>query len=237
MTVITLSRQLGSHGDDIAAGVAARLKLRLIDAATISRAAQQAGVPSPALAEMEHEGERGLASQVLKALNTMPSFTSPPEPGGSATQAPGTPLPFAGLFSPLARPLSASLDDHVRMVGLVVQALAREGDVLVVGRGGQVLLRKQPDAFHVQIVAPFLSRVKELMTREGLDKRAAQNRVRANDRARADYLRRYHDVDWLDPTLYHLVINSGCLSVKVAVDLIVMAYQASTGVAEPNAGK
>jgi hypothetical protein len=50
--------------------------------------------------------------------------------------------------------------------------------------------------------------------------------VRASDRGRADYLRRYHGVDWLDPTLYHLVINTGWVSVATAVDLIVAAQQA-----------
>jgi len=228
MPLITLSRQIGCHGEEIAAGVAARLGLRLIDAETISRAALQAGVPSRALAEMEHEGERGLASQVLKALRTMPSPTVPTEPGGRPSEVPGVSLPFAGLFSPMAPPLSASLESQVRMVGLIIQGLAREGNVLVMGRGGQVLLRRQPRALHIQIVAPFLYRVKAVMLAERLNKRAAENRVRANDRARADYMRRYHGVDWLDPTLYHLVINRGCLSVQAAVDLVVTAHNLST---------
>jgi hypothetical protein len=234
MTVITLSRELGSHGEEIAALVAARLGLRLIDAESISRAAQQAGVPSRALAEMEHEGESGLANQVLKALRTMPSPTAPVEPGSPPSDAPAVALPFAGLFSPIAPPLSASLESNVRMVGLVVQGLAREGNILVMGRGGQALLRKEPGAFHVQIVAPFVYRVKSVMTAERLGKRAAENRVKADDRARADYLRRYHGVNWLDPTLYHLVVNTGCLPVEAAVELIIMAHKAWTEAAAAN---
>jgi cytidylate kinase len=64
------------------------------------------------------------------------------------------------------------------------------------------------------------------MTRYKLDKRAAQNRLRTSDRARFDYLRRYHDADWLDPTLYHLVINTGWISVPAAVELIISAQRA-----------
>jgi cytidylate kinase len=118
------------------------------------------------------------------------------------------------------------LESYVRMVGLVIRGLAREGNVLVVGRGGQVLLRKYPCALHVQIVAPMRDRINAVMTREGLPWRAAQSRVRASDRARFDYLRRYHDVNWLDPTLYHLVLNTGRVSVVTAVNLIVSAHQA-----------
>jgi cytidylate kinase len=231
MTVITISRQLGSHGEEIAAGVAQALDLRLIDAGTINRAAHKAGVPQVALAELEHEGERGLASQMLKALRTMPS-TVPLGvlPGDEDEMAyieqSGRTIPFGGLFSPLVPPISASLESYVRMVGLVIRGLAHEGNVLIVGRGGQMLLRKHPRAMHVQIVAPLAHRTMVVMERQGLDRRGAQNRVRASDRARFDYLRRYHDADWLDPTLYHLVINSARVSVATAVDLIVATQRA-----------
>jgi cytidylate kinase len=248
MAVITLSRQLGSHGEEIAVAVAQALALRLIDATLINQAAQRAGVPEMALAELAREEGRGLANNVLKALQAMPSLSSPyaPYPEDATGSSPAVPpandlgeaaaaaspglsgltIPFAGLFSPLAPPISASLEEYVRMVGLVIRGLAREGNVLILGRGGQVLLRKHPEALHVQIVAPFEERVQVVIDRQGLSQRAAQNRVRTSDRSRFDYLRRYHDADWLDPTLYHLVINTGGVSVATAVDLIVTAHQA-----------
>lgn len=234
MTVITLSRQLGSSGEEIATLVAQTLGLRLIDAATINEAALRAGVPRVALAEMEHEGERGLANQVLKALRTMPSLGSGPSGAGlpaSAEEASHRGLstitfPFIGLFSPTVPPISASLEGYVRMVGLVIRGLAHEGNVLILGRGGQVLLRHHPGALHIQTVAPRSNRVQVVTTRYGLDARDAQNRVRASDRSRSDYLRRYHDADWLDPTLYHLVINSGRVPVTTAVELIIAAQRA-----------
>jgi cytidylate kinase len=234
MIVITLSRELGSHGDEIAVRVAQELGLRLIDAETINRAAQQAGVPRTALAELEQEGERGLANQVLKALRTMPGlrsaapFSTPPA-SEEDTAAPGfstVTFPFVGLFSPTVPPLSASLEGYVRMVGLVIRGLAHEGNVLLLGRGGQVLLKDHPGTLHIQTVAPLAHRVEVLMTRHALNKRGAQSRVRASDRARFDYLRRYHNVDWLDPTLYHLVINTARVPIATAVNLIIDAQHA-----------
>lgn len=231
MSVITLSRQLGSHGGEIAIEVAKALNLRLIDAETINQAAQRAGVPRIALAELEHEGEWGLANQVLKALRTMPSLrsTSAFPSREAATEEATYPrmssvtIPFAGLFSPTVPPISASLEGYVRMVGLVIRGLAHEGNVLIVGRGGQVLLKDHAGALHVQTVAPQAYRVQMLMERLSLSKRDAQSRLRTSDRARFDYLRRYHGVDWLDPTLYHLVINAGRLPIAPAVDLIIAA--------------
>jgi len=229
MTVITFSRQLGSQGEEIAAKVAQALDLRLIDIDTINQAAEKAGVPSQALVELEHEGERSLANQVLKALRIMPSLQGPAPAGegDAATQGLSTmTIPFAGLFSPTVPPISASLESYVHMVGLVIRGLAREGNVLILGRGGQVLLKNHPGTLHIQIVAPLAYRVEVLKARHALSARDAGNRLRASDRARADYLRRYHDADWLDPTLYHLVINTGRVSIPAAVDLIIHAHRA-----------
>lgn len=233
MTVITVSRQLGSHGEEIATLVAQRLGLRLIDAGTINEAALRAGVPRIALAEMEHEGERGLANQVLKALRTMPALGSgtsapvlPTDLGDTSYQGMSTiTIPFIGLFSPTVPPISASLEGYVRMVGLVIRGLAHEGNVLILGRGGQVLLKNHPGAVHIQTVAPRTHRIQVITERYGLTTRDAHNRLRASDRSRFDYLRRYHDVDWLDPTLYHLVINTGRVPLAKAVDLIIAAQR------------
>jgi cytidylate kinase len=112
------------------------------------------------------------------------------------------------------------------MVDLVIRGLAQEGNVLIFGRGSQVLLRNHPNALHAQVVAPRAYRVQILMERLSLDKRSAQNRLRASDRARADYVRRYHDANWLDPTLYHLTINTGRIPLASAVDLIIAAHKA-----------
>src|SRR4030043_494138 len=116
MTVITLSRQLGSHGREVADEVARALNLRLIDAETINRAAQQAGVPERALAEMEHEGHQNLASRVLNALRTMPALSPGGEMSPAQAEAPSLTLPFVGLFSPTVSPLSASVEGYVRLV-------------------------------------------------------------------------------------------------------------------------
>ena len=225
MTIVTISRQLGSGGNKIAAGVAEAMSLRFIDREMINRAAHEAGVPKIALQEMEYEGQRTLVEQVLDILRQMPATPNPPE---TAQREAATPLSvhFGGIFSPTLRPMSTAMNDYVRMVGMVIRDLAREGRVIIVGRGSQVLLKDHPAALHVQIIAPFWHRVKKIMEREGLERRAAVSRVRTSDRARADYLRRYHNVHWLDPQLYDLVINTAKVPVEVAATLIVEASRA-----------
>lgn len=225
MAIVTISRQLGSGGNEIATGVAEVLGSRFIDREIMNRAAYEAGVPKAALQEMEYEGQRTLVEQVLGVLRQMPPIPNPPE---TARREAVTPLSvhFGGIFSPTLRPMSTNMDDYVRMMGIIIRDLAKEGRVIIVGRGSQVLLEDYPTALHVQIIAPFWHRVKVVMEREDLERRAAVSRVRTSDRARADYLRRYHNVNWLDPQLYDLVINTAKVPVEVAVGLIVEASRA-----------
>ena len=63
----------------------------------------------------------------------------------------------------------------------------------------------------------------ELAERDGFTQEEAARRVKASDQARRDYMRRYHGVDWLDPTLYDMVINTNKISVPLAASTIVGA--------------
>jgi cytidylate kinase len=223
MAVVTLSRQLGAGGSEIACAVAEALSLRVIDRRTIDRAALNAGVPELALHELEYEGRRGLVQRVLDALKASPAIPSAVE-----MQQSDAVVPVAmqrGIFTP-ARPLmSAAMEDYVRMVGAVIKDMAVEGNVMIIGRASQVLLKDHPEALHVQIVAPLQQRVEKRMRLQGMTQRAATDQVRASDRARAAYLRRYYGADWLDPQLYDLVINTGEVSIQTAVQLVVLAQR------------
>lgn len=220
--VITVSRQLGSHGGEIGARVAEALGLRFVDREIIRQAAQEAGVPEVALQEMEYEGKRSLIERILNSMKAMPPI--PPTPEASLREpAASIPLPFGGILSPAIPPFAATMNDYVHMVEMVIRDLAKGGDVVIVGRGSQVLLRDLPQVFHLQVVAPFEQRVETIMEREGLERREAIARVKASDQSRREYLRRYHRVEWLDPTLYDLVINTGKIPLPLAVEVVAAA--------------
>jgi cytidylate kinase len=221
MAIITLSRQIGAGGSEIAAGVAKALGLRIIDREAIDRASMEAGVPEIALHELGYEGRRGLMQRILDALKTSPAIPSVIEMQRREAVAPLT-RPPRGIFTPTMPLLSAAMEDYVRMVGMVILNMAKEGCVLIVGRGSQVLLRDDPEILRVQIVAPLPRRIEKLMRIEGLTQREATQRILASDQARADYMRRYYGVNWLDPQLYDLVINTGRTSIQTAVQLVVL---------------
>jgi cytidylate kinase len=213
--IVTISRQLGSQGDIIASRVASALGLLIVDREYTFRAAIAAGLPAALLQRLMYEGQHSFAGQIMDSLGSTPS-----EPADRAAPAPG---PLEGIFTPMLAPSGINLEDGVQVIGRLITDLARREEVLVLGQGGQVWLRNRRNACHVQVVAPYNLRIERVADREGVSRAVARRRVRASDQARAEYLARYHGVNWLDPLLYHYVINTGLTSLDTAVSLIVHA--------------
>jgi len=103
----------------------------------------------------------------------------------------------------------------------VIYDFARKGNVVIVGRGGQVLLRYLPGVLHVRIIAPFEVRLKRIMAAEGGDEKKAARLLNRSDRDSAGFLRSFFEVDWEDRNLYDLVINTDKLLTATGMNLIV----------------
>ncbi len=56
-------------------------------------------------------------------------------------------------------------------------------------------------------------------------RRQAQNLIEERDAASADYIKRFYEANWADPMLYHMVLNTGKLSLEQAANLIVQAVK------------
>jgi cytidylate kinase len=100
-----------------------------------------------------------------------------------------------------------------------------EGGV-VLGRGGVLVLADEPRAVHVLLGGSWEGRVARVAEREGTDRDEASRRVRAEDRARKEYVRRVFGVDPDDRTLYHLVVDTVALGIDATVELVVAASHA-----------
>jgi cytidylate kinase len=183
MGAITISRQMGSRGDELAGLVAQRLGWQQVSRDLINQAALAGGVPQVALAEIDEFG-------------------------------------FLGL-----RPSAKEWQAYQSQVKRIICELADEGDVVIVGRGGQVVLRGHPEVLHVRVVAPFEARVAQLRRERKVSRESAGACLEASDKARTRYLRRSHGVRLDDPTLYHLTINTGLLDLSQAAELVILGFQ------------
>lgn len=107
----------------------------------------------------------------------------------------------------------------------VMLDLAAAGNVVIVGRAGQVVLRDRADVLHVRLIAPENIRVERIADQHHITRQAAQAQVKASDRSRRLYLINCYEVDWNDPYLYHLSINTGLVGIEEATSLICQTAQ------------
>lgn len=115
---------------------------------------------------------------------------------------------------------------YITVIQTALYEFAEADNVVLMGRGGQWLLRGIPHVLRIRVMAPFDLRVKRVVK-----KMAAQMGERANPRSLADMVRRddaeksgrmryLYEVDVRDPALYDLVINTEKLSQEAAVEVI-----------------
>ncbi len=97
---------------------------------------------------------------------------------------------------------------------------ARKGNVVIVGRGGQVLLKDLPGVLHLRVIAPFEMRVKRFLEEKGGDEKQVSRLLRRNDRDSEGFIRTFFDMNWNDAALYDLVLNTQQISAETAVSMI-----------------
>lgn len=238
-TVITISRQLGSQGSYIAAAVAQKLNFRYLDREILHRAAETVGHPDAEMvAHLENrEVVPGFWGRLWATLQN--TATVPVEP--SATQREiyvynelaAMMMQAEGISREEAMARTLAREERIEkaasyaeLVRQVILEFADAGKAVIVGRGGQVILRDRNDVLRVRIVASEAVRVQRVMERQLVSYQEAARLVRQNDRERARYLKHFYGVDWHDPTLYDLILNTDKLTVDKAVDLIMLATQA-----------
>lgn len=102
----------------------------------------------------------------------------------------------------------------------VLEAAAR-GNVVIRGWGATCLLRPVPHAVCVRIMRPFAQRVEWLMEHLEIDDvGVAQAEIERSDQAHAARMHQQFGVNWGDPGLYDLVINTDRISVESGAQLI-----------------
>jgi cytidylate kinase len=107
----------------------------------------------------------------------------------------------------------------------VIYRFAAEGDCVIIGSGGGLLLRDVRHVLKVRVIAPRELRIQRLMatvdTRDAAAAReAAEEKLRQSDRDRSRYIRYLFNVDWADPAPYDLVLNTRVISPLTAIELL-----------------
>lgn len=105
----------------------------------------------------------------------------------------------------------------------VIYELAKRGNAVFLGRGSQLLLNAFDCAFHVLVTGSIKKRVQRVMEEKQIGGEAAEKLIRQSDQDKRGFLRYAFDEEWLNPSLYDLILNTDKLSVDSAVKILIAA--------------
>ncbi|MBV8083749.1 MAG: cytidylate kinase-like family protein [Chloroflexi bacterium] len=224
MPVVTLSRQLGSWGDEIGQDVARELGVSFVDREIIGAIAKRMDAPEQAVRDIEEKSPT-LAKRVANAI--IQAFADGTRLAPLVGVGPAPVLPTAEEVDAAATPpvFTFDLNDtlYLNFVREVVRELASGGNVVIMGRAAHLLLRDATAALHVHVVAPWETRVERIMADRTCSRESAEKSAHDSDSARESYANRFYQARWSDPTQFHLTVNTGLLTRPQACDLVVAA--------------
>jgi len=201
MSVITISRELGSEGDKIADLLCQELRYSRVGKDMLTHIAEEAGVDVQAVLAKE----RAVARRPKMISSDMTSLYSK---------------------DPSAFRKQAAIDDqtYARIVRKTMEKFAREGNAIIVGRGGQMILRDWPTALHIRLYASPEIRMRRLMERINISEADAKRRIARSDEQKRQYIRHAHkNASWKDLKYYHLAINTDHIPPEIAAQMIILA--------------
>jgi cytidylate kinase len=176
--MLTISRQSGSGGDEIARLLAAELGWRTLDNSRVEQLLVEKGFPQ-AVVESFNERRPDLWHR-----------------------------------------LSSGKERYLHYLKLASYEFARQGECIILGRGGQLMFAEVPGVLKIRIAAPLGDRVRKLGEGAGKDLRKALQMAQHSDNERSGFHRFLFHADWDSPYLYDLIINTHQLSPRGAADLI-----------------
>jgi hypothetical protein len=184
VNIITIEREYGCGGGDIAQLVANRLGWKLWDQRLTEEIARLANCPK-AVVEAREERNDPLYYRLFKSF-------------------------LRGSYEGSINAPKLNLVDSetiLKTTRRVVEHAAEKGNCVIVGRGSQQFLKNRPDTLRIFLYAPREDKVRRLLGR-GKSEKDAEELVDTVDRERADFIQKYFDSEWPDRPIYHGMLNT-----------------------------
>jgi cytidylate kinase len=184
VNIITIEREYGCGGGEIAQLVANRLGWKLWDQKLTEEIARLANCPKAVVQEREEKNDP-LYYRLFKSF-------------------------MRGSYEGAINAPKLNLVDSetiLKITRRVVEHAAEKGNCVIVGRGSQQFLKDRPDTLRVFLYAPRENKVQRLLKR-GKSEKEAEELVDIVDRERADFIQKYFNVEWPARTIYHTMLNT-----------------------------
>lgn len=107
-----------------------------------------------------------------------------------------------------------------RKLAEIVRTMAYNGNVIIVGRAGNVITKGLSNGFHVRLIAPAKWKINRLNQLYGMPIKEAEQAIIQKDKERDSYIREFLKFDNADPQNYPMVLNMGYMSSEEASKII-----------------
>ena len=191
--IITVGRQYGSGGREVALKLAERLNIPFYDKELLNEAARDSGISRDVMETYDEKQEKRSFLSMIGGVQGRGDL-------GTADM-------------PLNHRIFLAQFDTIRRI-------ASEGPCVIVGRCSDYVLRDYVNAVNVFIKAPMEDRINRITRLYGLDPMKAEESIRKADKQRAAYYNYFATGTWGSVDNYHLCVDTGALGVDGAVDLI-----------------
>jgi len=192
--IVTVSREYGAGGGQLAAIVGERLGWRVVDRQLLEQVAQRLQA-TPAEIQLMDESIGGLLERLLKVFRRgAPEFVFSSEPLDPEAVA--------------------------RVEGEMIRAIAESPPAVIVGRGAQCLLSGRPEVLHVRVVAPLEIRAARIAESLAIPVPEARAQTIRLDAERVRYVRHHFRCELNEPQLYDLQVNTGAIAVEEAAGIV-----------------
>jgi cytidylate kinase len=199
--VITIGREFGSGGREVARKVAEKLNIKMYDKELIAMMAKSSGMSEDVL----HEVDETAVNSFLYALSSG-AFAGAPLVGGNAATLPITDKAFISCSQ-------------------IIKEIAENESCVIVGRCAESILKEHDNLLTVFIHADMEQRIDRICEHENINRDDAVSVIKRADKKRASYHNYYSDTRWGARTAYDLCINSK-IGTDAVADIIVKAAQA-----------
>ena len=192
--VITIGRQLGSGGKELAERLARELNVNVYDKALLQVAACESGIDASLFEEADENESNSLFGNFFSIHGSISEYIS----GGSCI-------------------------DHDRLFEIQSEAIrdiAQNESCIIVGRCAEYVLRDHPAMLSIFITADHQDRVNRIMRSEMLERDAAIAFIEKNDKKRRSYHDYYATTHWGEASSYDLCVNVSRLGLDGTVEFL-----------------
>ena len=201
--VICISRAICAGADAVATQVGQELGFRCVDEEIIARAAERHNVDPGELANVEVR--KSFFTHLLEELALG---------AGMAGYSHSGAMPDPGAI-----PIRSDSLRH--LIRETIAATAKQGNMVIVAHAASYALGARGDVLRVLVTGSPSARAARLAAQDGSKPDAAATRIRESDLARADYLKRFYNVERELPEHYDLIVSTDTLAPAQAAAVIV----------------